>query len=136
MCGYVNRRGRSQQCAVRLLAEIAVGSFDIVLGSGLASGAIDVNHSCRCRCASLDDSWTAGEHGQLVSRCVARVVGPSLRSFVGRLTVGVGNVSLLHDGIDAAPGNERCVQGSAGADAVGLIGRGVDDLRVRSAVNG
>ena len=122
-CGYVNRRRRSQQGAVRLLAEIAVRSFDVVFGSGLASGAVDVNHSCRCSCASLDDSWTAGEHSELVSRCVARLVGPSLGPFLGRLTVGVGDVSLLDDGIDAASGNKSCVQGSAGADAVGLIGR-------------
>src|SRR6202011_5156886 len=129
----VNRRRRSQQGAVRLLAEIAVRGFDVVLGSGLASGAIDVNYSCRCSCASLDDSWTAGQHGQLVSWCVARVLGPSLGPFVGRLTVGVGDVSLLDDGIDAAPGNKSCVQGSAGADAVGLTGRRVDDFGVRSA---
>ena len=120
--GDMNRRRRGQQGAVRLLLQFAVGALDVALGEGVAGGAVDADGVGGSRHAAVGHARIAGEHEHLVGGRVAGGVCPGLHALVGILAIGVGDVALLGDGVDAALGKKSGIHGFAGADAVGLAG--------------
>ena len=66
----------------------------------------------------------------LIGGSVAGAVAPGFA-----LSVDVSDVSLLHDGLDAAAGLEGGVEDATGTDAIGLSGILADDAGIGSAVN-
>ena len=113
--GNVDGAGRRQKRTIRLRRQVAVSAFDIAFGKSVSGGSMQAHGVRRRGHAPVDYPRRAGEDQYLIG---GRVAGMGAPGFA--LSVDVGDVSLLHKGLDAAARLEGSVQDSTGADAVGL----------------
>ena len=85
--------------------QITVGALDVTFGEGIARGAVQAHGPRGSGHAAVNHPRRTGEYQHLVGGSVAAASRPGFA-----FAVLVGDVSLLHDGIDAAAGMKRRIQ--------------------------